>query len=38
VDAPDWTTFNGDPAKLKQAIVNPERLKVLVPGEAYTLK
>ncbi|MBO6046681.1 MAG: MBL fold metallo-hydrolase [Erysipelotrichaceae bacterium] len=38
VDAPDWSTFNGDPEKLAKAIVNPERLKVLVPGEAYVLK
>ena len=37
VDAPDWSTFNGDPRELKKAIVNPDRLHVLVPGEAYTL-
>ena len=37
VDAPDWSTFNGDPRELKRAIVNPDRLHVLVPGEAYTL-
>ena len=37
VDAPDWFTFNGDPRELKRAIVNPDRLHVLVPGEAYTL-
>ena len=37
VDAPDWSTFNGNPEDLKKAIVNPERLKVLVPGEAYQL-
>lgn len=38
VDAPDWSTFNGDPDELEKAIVNPERLRVLVPGEKYTLK
>ena len=38
VDAPDWSTFNGNPMQLAEAIVNPERLKVLVPGEAYSLK
>ena len=37
VDAPDWSTFNGDPRELEKSIVNPERLKVLVPGEAYTI-
>lgn len=37
VDAPDWSTFNGDLRELEKAIVNPERLKVLVPGEAYRL-
>ncbi|MCR5447898.1 MAG: MBL fold metallo-hydrolase [Solobacterium sp.] len=38
VDAPDWSTFNGDPRKLAEHIVHPERLAVLNPGEAYTLK
>ena len=38
VDAPDWSTFNGDPKRLREAIVNPERLHVLVPGQAYELK
>jgi L-ascorbate metabolism protein UlaG (beta-lactamase superfamily) len=37
VDAPDWSTFNGNPIALKKAVTNPERLKVLVPGEAYQL-
>ena len=37
VDAPDWSTFNGDPRKLAKEIVNPERLAVLLPCEAYTL-
>ncbi|HCY53531.1 MAG TPA: MBL fold metallo-hydrolase, partial [Kandleria vitulina] len=30
-------TFNGNPIALKKAVTNPERLKVLVPGEAYQL-
>ncbi|MBQ9632232.1 MAG: MBL fold metallo-hydrolase [Lachnospiraceae bacterium] len=38
VDAPDWSTFNGDPRELAKAIEAPERLRVLVPGEAYHMK
>jgi L-ascorbate metabolism protein UlaG (beta-lactamase superfamily) len=38
VDAPDFNPFNGDPAKLATHIVNPERIKVLAPGEPFTLK
>lgn len=38
VDAPDWSPFNGNPEELKKAIVNPERLMVLVPGEGYRMK
>ena len=38
VDAPDRDTFNGNPMKLAEAIVNPERLFALVPGEAYVLR
>ncbi len=37
IDAPTWSTFNGDPRELAKAIVNPERIQALVPGEAYTL-
>ena len=37
VDAPDWSTFNGNPQELEKAIENPKRLKVLVPGEAYRI-
>jgi len=37
VDAPDFTPFNGDPAKLAPLIVNPERIRVLAPGEPYVL-
>ncbi len=38
VDAPDFAPFNGDPAKLAKAIVNPERIGLLAPGEPFTLK
>lgn len=38
VDAPDFTPFNGDPKKLAGLVVNPERIKVLAPGEPFTLK
>ncbi len=38
VDAPDFPPFNGDPKKLYDLVVNPERIRVLAPGEPYTLK
>ena len=38
VDAPDFNPFNGDPEKLAKAIVNPGRIKVLAPGEPFTLR
>lgn len=38
VDAPDFTPFNGDLKKLAGLVVNPERIKVLAPGEPFTLK
>ncbi len=38
VDAPDFTPFNADPAILYKAVVNPKRIKVLAPGEPFTLK
>lgn len=37
VDAPDFPPFNGDPEKLKKAIINPERIHVLAPGQPFTL-
>ena len=37
VDAPDFAPFNGDPERLKKAIINPERIHVLAPGEPFTL-
>ncbi|NEU07994.1 MBL fold metallo-hydrolase [Flavihumibacter sp. R14] len=38
VDAPDFTPFNADPEQLKKLVVNPDRIHVLAPGEAYKLK
>ena len=38
VDAPDFIPFNGDPKKLADRVVNPERIIVLPPGKPYTLK
>lgn len=37
VDAPEFAPFNGDPEKLKKAIINPGRIHVLAPGQPYTL-
>lgn len=37
VDALDFAPFNGDPEKLKKAIINPERIHVLAPGEPFKL-
>lgn len=38
VDAPDFTPFNGDPERLRKLVINPERIKVIAPGEPFTLK
>lgn len=38
VDSPDFAPFNGDPKKLYDVVVNPERIKVLAPGEPFILK
>ncbi|MCF1753374.1 MBL fold metallo-hydrolase [Mariniradius sediminis] len=38
VDAPDFPPFNGDPEKLNDLVVNPERIVLLAPGEPFTLK
>jgi L-ascorbate metabolism protein UlaG (beta-lactamase superfamily) len=38
VDAPDFIPFNGDPQHLKDRVANPERIIVLAPGEAFTLR
>ena len=42
VDAPDFPPFNADPKDLydksdRRAVVNPERIFVLAPGEPFTL-
>ncbi len=37
VDAPEFTPFNGDPERIRAAIINPERLYALAPGELLTL-
>lgn len=37
VDAPEMTPFNANPEDLVSKIVNPERIKVLAPGEVYSL-
>ncbi len=38
VDAPTMTPFNGNPETLVDKVVNPERIKVVAPGEKYTLQ
>lgn len=38
VDSPDFAPFNGDPKKLYDVVVNPERIKILAPGEPFVLK
>ena len=37
VDAPDWSTFNGDPRALAAHVTNPERVLAPAPGEAVAL-
>lgn len=38
VDAPNMSPFNGNPNVLCNQIINPDRIKVLAPGEEYMLK
>ncbi|KLT67152.1 metallo-beta-lactamase [Pedobacter sp. BMA] len=38
VDAPNFLPFNGDPQRLKNLVINPERIKVLAPGAPFELK
>ncbi|MFC7677733.1 MBL fold metallo-hydrolase [Paenibacillus sp. GCM10028914] len=38
VDAPDMDAFNGDPKSLVGRVVNPERIRVLAPGESFELR
>lgn len=37
VDAPNMSPFNGNPMDLLDKVINPERIKILAPGEAYIL-
>lgn len=37
VDAPAMNPFNGNPEDLYDRVVNPERIKVLAPGEKFVL-
>lgn len=37
VDAPDFTPFNADPRVLPELVTNPGRIRVLAPGEPFTL-
>lgn len=37
VDAPDWTTFNGDPRELMRRVENPCRVLAPIPGDPVTL-
>lgn len=38
VDAPLMTPFNGNPEDIIHNVVNPQRVKVLAPGEKYVLQ
>lgn len=38
VDAPEMPEFNGDPARLREIVQNPERIRVLAPGEPFDLQ
>jgi len=37
VDAPRFSPFNADPKSLEGVVVNPKRIKILAPGEPFTL-
>jgi L-ascorbate metabolism protein UlaG (beta-lactamase superfamily) len=38
VDAPDFPPFNADPDSLPDRVENPERIRVLAPGEPFVLR
>lgn len=38
VDAPDFAPFNGDPQTLHELVDNPQRIRVLAPGEPFMLE
>jgi L-ascorbate metabolism protein UlaG (beta-lactamase superfamily) len=37
VDAPDFPPFNANPEDLRDVVLNPDRIRVLAPGEPFTL-
>lgn len=37
VDSPDFTPFNADPETLRDVVVDPQRIRVLAPGEPFHL-
>lgn len=37
VDAPEMTPFNGNPETLASRVINPERIHVMYPGEAFSM-
>lgn len=38
VDAPNFSPFNADPADLPARVVNPERIRVVAPGEPFEVR
>lgn len=38
VDAPTWDTFNMNPVDLLGQVTNPERIRILAPGQSFELK
>ncbi len=37
IDAPDMLPFNGNPEKLFDQVIHPERIRILAPGEKFSL-
>jgi hypothetical protein len=37
VDASDFAPFNGDPASFPELVENPDRIRLLAPGEPFEL-
>ena len=37
VDSPDFSPFNANPEDLFEVVVNPDRIRILAPGEAFAL-
>lgn len=38
VDSADFAPFNADPESLPGVVVNPDRIRILAPGEPFTLR